>query len=176
MDEMELFSRVLDGEAGEDERTVMERSLAENPLLREEWDRWRAMDALLRSIPAESPSPRFAEAVMRWLPAASPDGTPWLWGLAWAGGVLLSGMLIAGVLAWCLTLNPTWVTSAVALIVLSAQVARTALDVWAVWGGAMAAVIQDFAVPVAVGVAMYTALAVALVGALFRCRHAARLL
>ena len=164
-DELGLFSRFLDGEGD------IEAFLEKHPSLREEWARWQAMDDTLRSVPAESPSPGFVESVMSRLEPASAGEALWQWGMAWIGGVLLSGMLLAGVIFWYLIRNPTWITSAMTFAVSGGWIVQTALRAWHVWAGAMATVIRGLIVPVAAGVAMYVALTIAVAGALLGRKH-----
>ncbi len=171
MDELEMFSRLLDGETGEEERGEMMRTFAENPALREEWARWKAMDSLLRSIPAESPSPGFTEAVMGRIGTAPTGRKLWLWGLAWGGGVLLSGVLMAGVLLWYIAHHPAWITTAVAFALSGMQIVQTVVQVGSVWAVAMVAVLHGFAVPLAFGAAVYAILTMAALGAIVGQRH-----
>ena len=171
MDEKVLFSKFLDGEITKEERKTMEEAFAGHPEIRREWERWLEMDAFLRSMPLESPPAGFADSVLGRLPTMSPWTIPLWWGLAWTGGVFLSGILLTGVITWYLAYHPAWIDLTIDLALSGIQVVQVAFRVWMVWAGAIAVVLQGFAVPLAFAAVLYTALAVAIVGVIVGRRH-----
>ena len=164
MDEKELFSKFLDGEITKEEWKTIEETFTGHPEIRKEWERWLEMDAFLRSMPPESPPAGFADSVLGRLPTTSPWTIPLWWGLAWMGGVFLSGILLTGVIMWYLAYHPAWIDLIIDLALSGVQMVQVAFRVWMVWAGAIAVVLQGFAMPLVFAAVLYTALAVAIAG------------
>ena len=101
---LEQLSAWMDGELPADEARFLQRRLANDVALREQWERWQVASACLKREPVHAMDPGLADRIARALAPAASDGaataprTRAAW-FASAAALVLAAVMLPGILA-----------------------------------------------------------------------------